>query len=683
MAEYLPPTEDVAIFDTLNFNDGDTPLTYNKAVKYFLRYPIAQGTETLQTTNVNGLLTANAGIVTDTITASAIGAQTRLFNEGVSGTPQTATTEICNGARAGSATVIINTSSSSSAPTVIGGGGSCSFISKGNLTLTGSTTNTTAVATTTTEGPINIATSQTSGKFALGGASRTRVDGTKSGEVFIFNGTSTGIDAANRADITFGPGSGTSSFARLNIYNGSRTNSSTIRIGDGIGDTTSGISINSGGATGVPNLSTTTINGGIENQGSVSICGTQYNTGETAINNGSDNGKKADGTPLGGNVRIASGNNNRGAVNILNGIDNIGTCSFMNGANNTALLYLQAGQWNSGSTQFHNGSNNGQRADGTRTGGAITALGGTNNCGSFNVCGGANNGETALIVGPPQVDPIIAGGNCTFNNGANNCGNFQVMTGANNGTNSSGGSGNTSWSIGTGANNRATGSIMTGQYNGGSLSIMNGTNNGTRSDGLTTLGGLLNIQTGQYNIGNIDIMTGTNNGTKQGDLSTVGGTIRMLTGTSNKGSISFLTGASNTGDFNLGAPIKPSYLGTKATSLGNLYIGYQISESVIVSVPQNTVTQVEFLSLPSGVWQLEGSMVFPVGTTSQDKTLGLSTTALTFDNSRSISTNQGEGILQLSSVFCLGATTTVHLLLSSKNHAITNGTAYIRATRLS
>ena len=59
MAEYLPPTEDVAIFDTLNFNDGDTPLTYNKAVKYFLRYPIAQGTETLQTTNVNGLLTAN------------------------------------------------------------------------------------------------------------------------------------------------------------------------------------------------------------------------------------------------------------------------------------------------------------------------------------------------------------------------------------------------------------------------------------------------------------------------------------------------------------------------------------------------------------------------------------------------------------------------------------------------
>jgi hypothetical protein len=55
MAEYLPPTENVAIFDTLNFNAGDEALTYNKAVKYFLRYPIAQGTETLQAITVNGI----------------------------------------------------------------------------------------------------------------------------------------------------------------------------------------------------------------------------------------------------------------------------------------------------------------------------------------------------------------------------------------------------------------------------------------------------------------------------------------------------------------------------------------------------------------------------------------------------------------------------------------------------
>jgi hypothetical protein len=55
MAEYLPPTENVAIFDTLNFNAGDEALTYNKAVKYFLKYPIAQGTETLQAINVNGI----------------------------------------------------------------------------------------------------------------------------------------------------------------------------------------------------------------------------------------------------------------------------------------------------------------------------------------------------------------------------------------------------------------------------------------------------------------------------------------------------------------------------------------------------------------------------------------------------------------------------------------------------
>ena len=54
MAQYLPPTENPPILDTLNFNLGNIPLTYNTAIQYFLTYPYAQGTENLQAINVSG-----------------------------------------------------------------------------------------------------------------------------------------------------------------------------------------------------------------------------------------------------------------------------------------------------------------------------------------------------------------------------------------------------------------------------------------------------------------------------------------------------------------------------------------------------------------------------------------------------------------------------------------------------
>ncbi len=63
MAEYQPPTENLAIFDSSVFLTGDEPLTYNVAVKKFLKYPSAQGTENLLATNVNGVLTTNADVV--------------------------------------------------------------------------------------------------------------------------------------------------------------------------------------------------------------------------------------------------------------------------------------------------------------------------------------------------------------------------------------------------------------------------------------------------------------------------------------------------------------------------------------------------------------------------------------------------------------------------------------------
>jgi hypothetical protein len=71
MASYLPPTEKLAIFDPSVFrNAGEEGLTYDTASKYFLKYPAAQGTEDLLTTNVNGTLTTNAGVVFNVIPTS-------------------------------------------------------------------------------------------------------------------------------------------------------------------------------------------------------------------------------------------------------------------------------------------------------------------------------------------------------------------------------------------------------------------------------------------------------------------------------------------------------------------------------------------------------------------------------------------------------------------------------------
>ena len=59
MASYAPPTQDSAIFNPLFFVSGQEGLTLNEAKKFFLQYPDAQGTENLETTNVDGVLTAN------------------------------------------------------------------------------------------------------------------------------------------------------------------------------------------------------------------------------------------------------------------------------------------------------------------------------------------------------------------------------------------------------------------------------------------------------------------------------------------------------------------------------------------------------------------------------------------------------------------------------------------------
>jgi len=63
MTDYNPPTQDLPIFDKLVFLSGEEYITQNQADKRYLRFPNAQGTENLQTINVNGIATFNNEIV--------------------------------------------------------------------------------------------------------------------------------------------------------------------------------------------------------------------------------------------------------------------------------------------------------------------------------------------------------------------------------------------------------------------------------------------------------------------------------------------------------------------------------------------------------------------------------------------------------------------------------------------
>jgi hypothetical protein len=63
MAEYSPPTEDLPIFDKSVFVNEDDFITLGYANTHYVRFPNAQGTENLQTTNVNGVLTTNSDVV--------------------------------------------------------------------------------------------------------------------------------------------------------------------------------------------------------------------------------------------------------------------------------------------------------------------------------------------------------------------------------------------------------------------------------------------------------------------------------------------------------------------------------------------------------------------------------------------------------------------------------------------
>ena len=63
MSVNQPPTPNVDTFNNLYWISGDTALTTAEADLRYLKFPVAQGTENLQTTNVNGILTCNNDVI--------------------------------------------------------------------------------------------------------------------------------------------------------------------------------------------------------------------------------------------------------------------------------------------------------------------------------------------------------------------------------------------------------------------------------------------------------------------------------------------------------------------------------------------------------------------------------------------------------------------------------------------
>lgn len=84
MATYPPPTytEPLSVFNPIYFEVDTTLMTIDYANKHYLKYPVAQGTETLQQIIVNGTSTFNANTIINNQTLDIDGASGQIrFND--------------------------------------------------------------------------------------------------------------------------------------------------------------------------------------------------------------------------------------------------------------------------------------------------------------------------------------------------------------------------------------------------------------------------------------------------------------------------------------------------------------------------------------------------------------------------------------------------------------------------
>lgn len=311
MTDYRPPTENVPIFDSLNFLSGDEYLTFNQAKKYFLRYPYAQGLETFP-----------AGIAVNTIQPIAITNTVNLFTTQTTGVLNIGTSATRSGA------INIGTGATASTPLNIGIISGPNIVMAGrqidinggsglplNLTTTGiGTFSASAGLNLRANNTINIGDTQSTTNVLNIGTSAIRA-----GDINI------GTGATNTGVIHIGDGNSNS--GNVHIANGT-FNSGNVNIANGIG-TGSGA--------------------GQQNTGSVNIMTGAYNKGTLSICSG-DNQQ--------GTIAIMNGLSNTGIFNLMPTSSNSGNATIQAGGTNSGAFYVQSGATNSGSTYILDGTGN-------------------------------------------------------------------------------------------------------------------------------------------------------------------------------------------------------------------------------------------------------------------------------------------------------------------------------------
>lgn len=353
MAEYLPPTEDVAIFDTLNFNDGDAPLTYNKAVKYFLRYPRAQGVETFP----SGMKVQNIDSISTTTDVSLFTSHTGAnisIGNGFSPlfTVLSATTDLINGVK----TNLIDSRTTST---------TCNLYTNNisGIMNIGTGTNRSGVinigTSRATNGDINIGTPGLASSSVPVYVNGLRV---QSYGLYFNQPCSFSANAGSNMEIGDLLAGGNISLGSAQVGGNINIGRATTRTGNiNIGDlSTSANNIKMGSST-----TTHTITGTYNAEGAYSVNTTStaltYNVNTSASNSGAVN--ICSGASNSATVSISTGANNTGAVNISNGAGatasgsvNIGASTNLTGfcniyshkvnlcssGDNTAELYVNA-----------------------------------------------------------------------------------------------------------------------------------------------------------------------------------------------------------------------------------------------------------------------------------------------------------------------------------------------------
>jgi hypothetical protein len=258
MASYLPPTEDLPIFDNQVFTSNDEALTYTEAKKYFVTFPSAQGTTTITDfiTGVISYLSPASGSFFDIGTNQVSGGTIRI------------------GPTGGTAGVSVH----------------C-----GNTDFKNNTINN---ATSGTTGSLSLCDAQTSGILNIGGGSRTKSTGTNEGNINIGTGNNTIVSGTAPPQINIGSNTAMTNVTKINIGGTSTTTtmsgaSTTITSGglsfrtanNILGETTGGVyalfnNLTSGGTLAIGGAGATTVNG------SLSVVGLLTADGGLTLNSG-------------------------------------------------------------------------------------------------------------------------------------------------------------------------------------------------------------------------------------------------------------------------------------------------------------------------------------------------------------------------------------------------------------